>query len=188
MAWMLSLKVFFISTGVIFTALGLKVSVPLFSELAATHVPAVWNFCLLCLKPPYLYVLINGIIIYIAASSRFNGAVEDHTEEPIPLPKAVPVVPAYEVKSPPDLAISEFEPRDQEPPVLEVKAVVVNGSVPVEEEGIDHGMTSLKRMDSSEIPLDWLSTTEKPLVSARFGHRRPPRFTPDGINSLSLSF
>lgn len=202
MTWLLSLKVFFISTGVLFTALGLKVSVPLFLQFGATHVPAMWNFCLLCLKPPYLYVLINGIIIYIAASSRFHhsaaAAVDDQKEESVP-PSKAPVVPAYEMKSPPDvrqdLTISEppvvYEPRE-EPPVLDVRAVVVNGSVTIEDEDekeIDDGMdsmestwTSLESMDSSEIPWDYLSPTEKPLVSARFGHRKPPKASPDGTD------
>ncbi|KAK4271444.1 hypothetical protein QN277_020143 [Acacia crassicarpa] len=185
MAWILSLKLLAISTGVLFTALGLTVSVPLILE----HLPVMWDICLLCFKPPYLYVLVNGIIICIVASSRFRYS------------KAGAVTAAYEVKSPQESDISSelpvvYEPREEQPRVLEVKAVMVNGSEAIEDEeeeekGIDDGTEStwtwLNRMDSPEIPGDDLSPPEKPLVSARFGHRRPPKASPDGGRSLRVA-
>ncbi|KAI9121529.1 hypothetical protein K1719_008562 [Acacia pycnantha] len=187
MAWILSLKLLAISTGVLFSALGLTVSVPLILE----HVPVMWSICLLCFKPPYLYVLVNGIIICIVASSRFRHSTADA------------VTAAYEVNSPQASEISSElsvvdEPRE-EPPVLEVKAVVmVNGSEAIEDEeeeeeekGIDDGIeptwTRLNWMDSPEITGDDLSPPEKPLVSARFGHRRPPKASPDGGRSLRVA-
>ncbi|XP_028788697.1 uncharacterized protein LOC114744694 [Neltuma alba] len=182
MAWILSLKLLLISTGVLFTALGVTVSVPMLLE----HAPIMWSFCLLCFKPPFLYVIVNGIIICIVASSRFQKSTAD-------------AVTAYEVRAP---QVSEIpalpavdEPRE-EPPVLEVKAVMVNGSEAIEDEEeekeIDDGIeskswTPLRRMDSPEIPVDDLLPPEKPLVSARFGHRRPPKSSPDGGKSLRVA-
>ncbi|XP_054803950.1 uncharacterized protein LOC129307107 [Prosopis cineraria] len=192
MAWILSFKVLVISTGVLFTALGLAVSVPIILQ----HVPVMWSFCLLCFKPPYLYIIVNGIIICIVASSRFHHTTAD-ADEPSPPPNA-PVVPAnYEVKSLPLVTISEppvvYEPRE-EPQVMEVKAVMVNGSEVVDEgdeKGVDDGMestrTPLNRVDSPEIRLDHLLSPEKPLVSARFGHRKPPKTSPDGGRSLRVA-
>lgn len=152
---------FILSLKIILMSIGL-----LFTALGLTatvpmmleHVPVMWSFFLLCFKPPYLYVLVNAIIICIAASSRFHHS-------------------SAAAKS------SEEETETDEPPVKEVKAVVEE-----EEKGIIYDgkeSTWITRMDSTE--LDSLLLPEKPLVSARFGHRKPPKSSPDGIISLSSS-
>ncbi|XP_027338854.1 uncharacterized protein LOC113852707 isoform X2 [Abrus precatorius] len=170
---MFSWKVLLISVAVVFAALGLKASLP----LATTNLPILWTFFLLCFKPPYLYVILNAIIISIVASSRFNhsSAEPNHPPEPTPPPPPVHVIP--------------------EPPLLEMKAVLVNGSDAVEEaedEGdeeekkvIDEGMT-LMRTDSTEIAPEYLYPDEKPLVSARFGHRKPPKASYEGGRALRV--
>lgn len=60
---------FFISAGVVSLAVWAKYFVPLFIHFAVHVIPALW--CIL-LKPPYLFVIVNGIIITIAAASRFH--------------------------------------------------------------------------------------------------------------------
>ncbi|KAK7327958.1 hypothetical protein VNO77_22051 [Canavalia gladiata] len=172
---MLSWKVLLISVAVIFAALGVKASLP----LVATNLPLLWTFFLLCFKPPYLFVILNAIIISIVASSMFHHSSTEpnHPPEPTPPP---PIV------SPPELPIPE-------PRVLEVKAVLVNGSAVVEEEEeeeeekkvIEEEM-ALTRTDSTDIPPDYLSPTEKPLVSARFGHRKPPKSSCEGGRALRV--
>ncbi|XP_027348711.1 uncharacterized protein LOC113860217 [Abrus precatorius] len=72
MALFHTLKFFLISTGLFFTALGVQVSLPLITEFFATHVSLTCNFFLTCLKPPYLCLFLNAIIISIFASSKFH--------------------------------------------------------------------------------------------------------------------
>lgn len=65
------------SAGVVSMALALKVSVPLVVEFSALYVPLIWNSLISCLRPPYIYIIINGIIISIVASSRFHQKEAD---------------------------------------------------------------------------------------------------------------
>lgn len=65
------------SAGVISMALALKVSVPLVFEFSVLYVPLIWNSLISCLRPPYIYIIINGIIISIVASSRFHQKEAD---------------------------------------------------------------------------------------------------------------
>ncbi|TXG67117.1 hypothetical protein EZV62_008392 [Acer yangbiense] len=67
-----SLKVGLVSTCVLSTAMLLKFSFPLISEFVASDVPVFWNVVLQWLKPPYLYLVINFIIISILASAKLQ--------------------------------------------------------------------------------------------------------------------
>ncbi|KAJ9563117.1 hypothetical protein OSB04_008277 [Centaurea solstitialis] len=71
-SWITSLKVLLITTGVVSIAMAMKLSVPLMLNFAVYELPVIWSVFISWLKPPYLYVVINGIIITIAASSRFQ--------------------------------------------------------------------------------------------------------------------
>ncbi|XP_050148448.1 uncharacterized protein LOC126623574 isoform X2 [Malus sylvestris] len=73
MSWLASLKIVLISSGVVALALAMKLSVPMATEFVASHLPVMCSYFRSLFRPPYLYVLINCIIITIAASSRFNG-------------------------------------------------------------------------------------------------------------------
>ncbi|KAF7141127.1 hypothetical protein RHSIM_Rhsim06G0193000 [Rhododendron simsii] len=80
----LSLRAVLISTSVLFAAVILKHSVPTIIQFASSEVVLTW------LRPPYLYLIINCIIITIVASSKLqnNKVVEDSPHE------AVVVLPA----------------------------------------------------------------------------------------------
>ncbi|KAK1557206.1 hypothetical protein Q3G72_020137 [Acer saccharum] len=67
-----SLKVGLVSTCVLSTAMLLKFSFPLISEFVASDVPVFWNVVSQWLKPPYLYLVINFIIISIVASAKLQ--------------------------------------------------------------------------------------------------------------------
>ncbi|GAU33516.1 hypothetical protein TSUD_386610 [Trifolium subterraneum] len=153
---MLSLKLVLISTAVIFTALGLKSSLP----LATTHLTLLWNFFLLCFTPPYLFVTVNAIIISIVASSRFHQSHNHSIVDPTPPP--IHVINTVTVDASP--------PSPKQEPEEETKE-------------IDLGILKLKRMDSPEN----LSPVDKPLVSARFTHRKPLKFSPEGGKSLKVA-
>ncbi|XP_010533867.1 PREDICTED: uncharacterized protein LOC104809550 [Tarenaya hassleriana] len=70
-SWIMSIKAVLISTGVIAMALLLKVYVPVAIDFSVSRASILWSSLLLWLKPPYLYFVTNGIIITIAASSKF---------------------------------------------------------------------------------------------------------------------
>ncbi|CAI9088590.1 OLC1v1022967C1 [Oldenlandia corymbosa var. corymbosa] len=79
----LSLKVIFISTSLLSVAVALKLSVPAITDFAVSEVPSIYNGILSWLKPPYLYLVINCIIITIVASSKLQSKF-DHHHAPLP--------------------------------------------------------------------------------------------------------
>lgn len=169
---MLSLKALLISTCVVFVGLALTLGAPPVMELTASHAPLMWASLLSWLKPPYLYVIINCIIISIAASSRFHHQSSDRdlpgdptTSSPSDAP--VEISPEFGVLD----SMVAYEQREETlDSISEVtEAVVVNGSA-------EEDLFTPERMDSAED----LFTPEKPLVSARFGHRKPVKASTEG--------
>ncbi|KAL0442820.1 UNVERIFIED_CONTAM: hypothetical protein Slati_2004700 [Sesamum latifolium] len=135
--WILSAKVLLISAGVVALAMGLKFSVP----AAVNGIPAMWSIILSWMKPPYLYIIINGIIITIAASSRFH---QSQSEQPAARSEHL-----ISVKTPPPSTFASFSSQmdimsvvqqptvaaeaevvvsEVEDTVVELKPVMVNGS------------------------------------------------------------
>ncbi|XP_028779878.1 uncharacterized protein LOC114736264 [Neltuma alba] len=78
-----TLKMILVSTGVLTVALALKHTVPVVSDFIVSECPSIWTFMLTCLRPPYLYILMNCIIISIVASSKLQHQHKlDHTHSP----------------------------------------------------------------------------------------------------------
>ncbi|KAB2601145.1 hypothetical protein D8674_002150 [Pyrus ussuriensis x Pyrus communis] len=73
MSWLASLKIVLISSGFVAWALAMKISFPMAAEFVASNFSVMCSSFRFLLRPPYLYFLVNGIIITIAASSRFDG-------------------------------------------------------------------------------------------------------------------
>ena len=107
-----SQKIFLISIAILFTALGLKVYVSLLMEFVSMHMPIMCNFFSSCSKPPYLYLIVNAIIITIVLSSKFHhfAAVDDQPERTSPLPKTQQLH-AHKMKSPHSNSISPRSKR-----------------------------------------------------------------------------
>ncbi|CAH8329109.1 unnamed protein product [Eruca vesicaria subsp. sativa] len=80
-SWLMTIKAVLISTGVASVGLLLKVSVPVAVDFSVSQAPILWSSLLSWLKPPYLYILTNGIIITIVASSKYYRSTSHHEEE-----------------------------------------------------------------------------------------------------------
>ncbi|XP_039065183.1 uncharacterized protein LOC120210546 [Hibiscus syriacus] len=198
--WMLSLKVLLISTGVLTIALGLKVSVPLVMEFYVSQAPLLWTTFCSWLKPPYLYVIINGIIITIAASSWFHqNHAENEQAEQMQQPRSkisVDQRPAmeHELKSGLDFGVAEPVVYEEKRVVEEVETMVFVAETNVAIADRDGGGDEFaicksewippRRMDSYDIPSDILFQLDKPPVSSRFGHRKPVKASPEGGRAL----
>ncbi|KAL3820581.1 hypothetical protein ACJIZ3_006486 [Penstemon smallii] len=202
--WILSMKVFLISAGVLSLAVAIKVSIP----TAVNGIPTIWSVISTWLKPPYLYILINGIIITIVASSRFHQTQSEPTEQlisvktPPPsdfvqLSTSQPVISTVIAESDDATAVVVYESHEADS-VVELKPVLVNGSqvdVVTEEEIVAVSEGGDVFVDDSTLTYDTspqeiitpelhqleslFPVREKPLVSTRFGHRKPIRTTPE---------
>ncbi|KAL3647050.1 hypothetical protein CASFOL_008018 [Castilleja foliolosa] len=69
---MSSLKLVLISTGVLSAAIMLRLSAPAMADFAES-LPSIYNDVVSWLRPPYLYLIINCIIITIVASSKLQS-------------------------------------------------------------------------------------------------------------------
>ncbi|KAF9614111.1 hypothetical protein IFM89_015373 [Coptis chinensis] len=197
--WFLSLKILLTSTIIFSVGVFLKLSIPVILNFMVSELPILWSSILAWLTPPYLYVVINGIIITIAASSRFQHKVDNddddiHIQESEPIittpfkPIPLPIMDTHlDLKSP--LLVSnesDFE-EERKVQVEEVEKKVV----PIEDEVgfvISRSNWTVSRRDSTEIPNEILPlSTEKPLVSVRFGHRKPVKSSPEGGRVLGVT-
>lgn len=205
--WILSLKLVLISTGVLSLAVMLKFSLPVVSDFIAYEIPSIWSFLLSWLRPPYLYIVINFIIISIVASSRMQQKTDyPEPEMPVVQPPHEEVSrdvqedsvvygdgvifggPDYDMAK---VSVPEVQVVDSEGACegVEKKAVsdvlLMNGS---EEAVLTRSAWTggLQRKDSLEVFLS-NNENEKPRVSVRFAHRRPLKASPEGTPSLSLT-
>lgn len=212
-SWALSLKVVLISTGVLSMAVALKLSVPVVTDFVASEIPSLWSIVLSWLKPPYLYVVINCIIISIVASSKLHQKV-DEPPRLISPEMIVPPVTAEAVKisggevARTDYAVYSgvvltgyvYDPnaaaaaaKVSEAPAPPPRVVgkeelfVMNGGKVEDDEAVAASLAwnGLQRKDSLE--LCFSNENEKPPVSARFGHRKSVKASPEGGKALRVS-
>lgn len=202
----LSSKLFLISAGVVSLAVGFKLYVP----FTVDDIPVIWSVVMSWLKPPYLYVIINAIIVVIIVSSRFHWSPSNQysvRSEHLISVKTPP--PSYyeslsaqrEIASvvQESMAAAAYDSEDR---AVEVKHAVVHDSKVVFEteeavaEAKDVLVDSMLAYDpptqeilvSPELPLEFLlPVREKPLLSSRFGHRKPIRTTPEGMRALKVA-
>ncbi|KAG6416547.1 hypothetical protein SASPL_123979 [Salvia splendens] len=206
-SWM-SMRMILISAGVLSAAMGLKLSIP----IAVENLPALWSVVISWLKPPYLYIIINGIIITIAASSRFH---QSHSEPaairserlisvitptlesfvPLPAPANFKTTAAPEPQA--EVVVPAVEDR-----VVDLKPVVVNGlkvdfatevddlrilraeAEDVFDESALLNNSPMRDTFSPEVNLESLfPAREKPLASSRFVHRKPNTTHPEACKS-----
>lgn len=204
----LSSKLFLISAGVVSLAMGFKFYVP----FTVDEILVIWSIIISWLKPPYMYVIINAIIVVIIVSSRFHWSPSEPSVRSEHLISVKTPPPSYyeSLSAQPEIASLVQESMkaaaavvyDSEDSGVEEKFVVsVKGSnVAFETEEavaeakdvlVDSMLTynpPLQEVVSPELPLEFLlPVREKPLVSSRFGHRKPMRTTPEGMRALKVA-
>ncbi|KAL0353146.1 UNVERIFIED_CONTAM: hypothetical protein Sangu_0895900 [Sesamum angustifolium] len=153
--WILSAKVLLISAGVVALAMGLKFSVP----VAVNGIPAMWSIILSWMKPPYLYIIINGIIITIAASSRFH---QSQSEQPAARSEHL-----ISVKTPPPSTFASFSAQMDIMSVVQQSTAAVDAEVVVSEVE-DDTVVELKpvMVNGSKIDVD-IKTEEEIVVTTQ---------------------
>ncbi|KAE9599304.1 hypothetical protein Lal_00043893 [Lupinus albus] len=129
------IKLIMICMALVFSLFGLCSTLPL--SITDLH-----NLLLLSLKPPYVYLILNAIIISILASSRYHYS--NDTLHP--------------------------------PEVLDEEMV----------KEIDNGINTVQE-SSTEVPPEYLLLTQKPLLSARFTHRKLHKSNHQGGRALRVA-
>ncbi|XP_061982833.1 uncharacterized protein LOC133702544 [Populus nigra] len=193
---MLSLKVALISTGVLSLAVILKLPV-LVTDFAVSELPIMYSSVISWLQPPYLYLVINCIIISILASSKLQ-LQKPKQEQQVPLPPADIIVPLVQVTEEEEEDISvrlrsaayvneavvascdrygDYEYLDVEDKTVIVEDCAVESGGVYERE-VDKAAPY--RSDSIEFLIEKDQNKEKPLVSARLGRRKSLKASPEG--------
>lgn len=75
------------TAAVLFLAVVAKLSALLITECTVSQVPLIWTLVASWLKPPYLYLVINCIILTIFASSKLQKHVTNYYSEPNKFPE-----------------------------------------------------------------------------------------------------
>ncbi|KAE8731737.1 cytochrome c-type bioproteinsis ccda-like chloroplastic protein 2 [Hibiscus syriacus] len=166
---MLSLKTAVISTGIISLAVLFKVSAPFVTEVVTSGIPSTYGLILSFLRPPYLYLLINCIIITIVASSKLQRR-KPESSQPNPLPDIVS--PAFKVSS--EVFSNEFSYGNAAARIL-----VEKDSEAAEESKRTIEEEQVKVVAAEAAPLRSESMELPPLVK-RFGQRKAVKAAPEG--------
>lgn len=180
MAIIFSIKTLLLSTAALSAALLFSLSLPIVRHFLTSVVPQIWSSLLSWLTPPYLYFVINGIIISIVASSKFQQQQQEASLEELPEKSSVEVQPDFEIpavvlKSPAEIR-PDFEVNRE---VVYGEMEKVTGKEEEEEFVISRSDWKPRRRDSMEYSM---VSKEKPLVSVRIGHRKSVKASPEGKN------
>ncbi|KAL2944033.1 Nucleoside diphosphate-linked moiety X motif 17 [Bienertia sinuspersici] len=203
---MLPLKAVLVSTGVISMVVVLNFSLPVILDFVTSELPLFWSFALSWLRPPYLYLLINCIIISIVASSKLQPRGGEETLSPS---SAKIEAEVREVAAMIDVSKEEEEEKEVvfgyvESPAVKVKehhlvspvksevsSTVTTGNDVEERESLGDGDDYVisKTMEKSTpiVASSPISSAEKPSFSTRFGHRRAVKGSPEGKAVLKVS-
>ncbi|KAL8192510.1 hypothetical protein R6Q57_027695 [Mikania cordata] len=126
-----SLRILLISSGVLSAATAMKFCFPWMLNFAAYDIPVIWSVILSWLRPPYLYVVINGIIITIVASSRFQQQYNHYLQDN----RSPSLLNEHDLQSesPPMLIQPSFDALEHPPVIYEIENRVTEKSLVVYE-------------------------------------------------------
>ncbi|GMJ05203.1 hypothetical protein like AT1G61260 [Hibiscus trionum] len=179
---MLSLKTALISTGIISLAVLFKASAPFVTEFVTSGIPSTYGLILSLLRPPYLYLLINCIIISIVASSKLQAQKPESTQLN---PSSEIVSPVFKVSS--EVFSSEFSYGAAAASLVAMEDLKMaeESKQTVEEEQVkvvvEAAAAPLMRSESMElVSLLEGRSAEKPPVSKRFGQRKVVKAAAEG--------
>ncbi|PKU84608.1 uncharacterized protein LOC110099758 [Dendrobium catenatum] len=197
--WMLSVKIVAASAAVFSSAVALQLASQPVTEFLVAEGPRFYKSIASWLTPPYLYFIINGIIISIAATSRFQKtmAADSHLSLGTTLSAPPPSISADQDLPEPIEYISKvtedarLSPEFLAPEIGPGKGMELPESAADSEleEGfvISRSSWSPNRRGSSENLLEKSAavgsggaTPEKPPVSARLGRRKSIKASPEG--------
>ncbi|KAI3408345.1 DUF4408 domain-containing protein [Psidium guajava] len=203
--WVLSAKGVAVLVAVLSAALALKLSAPSVSQLARVQIPLLWLSLLSWLEPPYIYLVINGIIATIAASSKLQGNRHEAEEARVISAADSSGDRGYVFVLPPHGTVCPSPRKDvvsEENGAAVVSAAECAERLVAEGGGGDgHGdrveeeedefvisrstwTPAARRTNSPELTAERLPAPEKPLVSSRFVHRRPSKASPEALGVI----
>lgn len=195
---MISIKTALISTGIAALSLFLKSSVPIAVDFSVSRFPIFWSSFLSWLKPPYLFVVINVIITVIVASSKYYQSIGDQDGEDdeillggeYTIPNVINQAPPQRLEVTDVDLDADFDFAATIPSPIILVAEVERSEVVYKEKeeevsGLINGGDEFAVLRSElNQPLmeglENLPPAEKPLVSARSGHRKPVKASSKG--------
>lgn len=179
-----NMKLYVITSGVLVSlAMGIKFLIPFIFQ--------IWSIVLPWLSPPYLYIIMNCIIIAIAASSRFHKIASSPSPESDSFPVQSEIITT--VSEPPPLL---YEGGDDK--IVEVKPVLLNGAKVEEQETDADADIEPEDEDEEGISISTYTPPQKNtppvpevrpdfLLPATLGHWKPLRANRKGPCAINAS-
>ncbi|KAD7117370.1 hypothetical protein E3N88_04638 [Mikania micrantha] len=191
-SWIFSLKILLIFAGVVSVAVTGKLAVPVMFNFAVNDLPVIWSAVVSWLKPPYLYVIINGIIITIVASNRFqhNHLTENQYQQQVsynpsnvlPPSDLTSELPPVEIHLNSDVMVDPTVAYEDKHVDTDVETVTVESTWNPSQIVFDSPPPPLKVQPEFNFPV-----REKRLVTSRFAHnRKPAKNIPEGARALRV--
>ncbi|XP_022717974.1 uncharacterized protein LOC111276496 [Durio zibethinus] len=181
---MLSLKTALISTGIISVAVLFKVSAPFVTEFITSGIPSTYSLILSFLRPPYLYLLVNGIIISIVASSKLSqkqNPAQHNSSPDIVLPGVKVSSEVYSSEYNYGSVAARVVVAEDLKTVEESKGgVVVDGGGEEEQVKVVMEVEPVRSESMELVSLLNEKAAEKPPVSKRFGQRKAVKAATEG--------